>query len=302
MIIENPLNEYFIKWDHHHEIFQWDKFGVTSSYCLFFTPRSGSTLLKELLNQLKTLGNPDEYLSVTRIKNFKLKPFRERFTDYFAHVVKNNSQGGCFGIKIDPFTMDLISQYISITYFFGIGHTKSILLTRDDLIGQCFSLALGQISSVWHIYPNQVDIHTDKFKGRVSESMIWELMFYLLIQERRLNAFFMRNGISPLRITYEELNENRLKCLFEVISYLSPNFDITNKYLQNLNMNPIVKNDSKLHLGAIDEFNIKYSKLINLIMLNRYQIPITDLYRELKLDFGMEIKTLENFIKIYSKI
>ena len=146
-------------------------------YLLCITPRSGSSMLADVLGRTQSVGVA-----------------REHFRADGASIP--NWMSTC-GLKGDLFQMfPLISEGV----FAGPGCIfKHIYLTRRDHIGQAISLARAVKTNEWHSHDAPApdpELIIDEVLGYVR---------YLRTMESDWETVFTTLGIAPLRLYYEDL-------------------------------------------------------------------------------------------------
>lgn len=146
-------------------------------YLLCITPRSGSSMLADVLGRTQSVGVA-----------------REHFRADGASIP--NWMSTC-GLKGDLFQMfPLISEGV----FAGPGCIfKHIYLTRRDHIGQAISLARAVKTNEWHSHDTPApdpELIIDEVLGYVR---------YLRTMESDWETVFTTLGIAPLRLYYEDL-------------------------------------------------------------------------------------------------
>jgi trehalose 2-sulfotransferase len=161
-------------------------------YLLCITPRSGSSLLSDVLGRTGSVGMAREH-------------FRTPVPDWMAtcanlndvlRMLEDKAPSGYFGIKGDLFQMfPLISEGL----FAGPGIFKHIYLTRRDHIGQAISLARAVKTNEWHSHDVSVpdpDLTIEDVLGYLR---------YLRTMERDWETVFTALQLAPLRLSYEDL-------------------------------------------------------------------------------------------------
>ena len=217
----------------------------TLSYIICATPRSGSTLLCDLLTESGVAGQPDsffrresfiewaEYLSVSV----------EEWTDdhafsqsYLESVLKQGTAGTeVFGMRLMWESIDGLLKQLRVFYprtqsdtellQSAFGPIHYVHLSRQDKVAQAVSHLRAEQSGLWHR-------HTD---GSERERLTREqpLVFDRKALSRLVaeseehdaawNRWFDRHGIKPVRITYEKLSDSPKAILATILSALGQN-------------------------------------------------------------------------------
>lgn len=157
--------------------------------------RTGSEWLCEIMGATGVLGRPSEYLN-----GFWMRRFIPDYPDDALQQVAlarrfGVTANGCLAIKMHPWHFDRLPKDAVFTEFFP--NPKFVFLTREDHLGQAISLVRAR--------------QTEKFRSITSETrqpeynpqQISAALDEVVISQARWSKFFSRNGIQPLRLTYE---------------------------------------------------------------------------------------------------
>lgn len=169
----------------------------SSRYCIFMIPRSGSTLLTEILAASGKLGFPGEHFVPDVLRTFSLT-FSDIFTSYENFLFsKLRSENGVFGIEIESERLQEEPEFFST-----VKNWRHIYIWRKDVLAQAISYQISIETGVWHNFSNSR--HDDKFHY-ISRNSILEKVNFLLNAEKFFTAFFNEHGISPYTLSYEDL-------------------------------------------------------------------------------------------------
>lgn len=187
------------------------------AYAICSTNRTGSTLLCCYMMDTGLVGYPVDYSSQAHLDLFlsgceARKPLTTKRID---ELIKSYSTGGVFGIKIPYFSFQKEIQNNALSDLFPI-QPKYIYITREDKIKQAVSMARAFQTGRHYSFQKTKDVMPLQYiAGHIrscleeieKESEIWE-------------DYFTRNGINPLRVTYEELDSNSKKTVVNVLEYI----------------------------------------------------------------------------------
>lgn len=126
--------------------------GVQLRYILCSSPRSGSSLISDMLFRTALAGDPLEYLNIKMLEYYgKLHPELKRIEEYLKHIeARRTSSNGVFGIKLHFYQARMIWQGKEAE---GVRHLarydKRILVTRRDKVAQAVSLYRAQKTQIW---------------------------------------------------------------------------------------------------------------------------------------------------------
>ena len=199
-------------------------------YIICGTPRTGSTLLCDLLASTLVAGDPDSFFMTdvdpVWADRWGLPDRRDTGdSDYAASLLKaaiaaGRGQTRIFGLRLMRDHLDRLSALIE-TVFPGrpsdkerlqaaFGSILYIHLFREDKLAQAVSLVKAEQTGLWHIAPDGTEIERlappaapDYDFGRIAARLS-----LLEQQDAAWLAWFDEQGIAPLRIGYESLSAN----------------------------------------------------------------------------------------------
>jgi len=210
-----------------------------SSYIICTSPRSGSTLLCNLLAQTTIAGYPESFFHRTSISSW-LDAFEltasvnsiEADTLRIivqAAIAKGRRDTGMFGLRLQRSSAEFLFQKLGILNpeclndadrcHSAFGQTAFVYLTRLNKIEQAVSLVKAQQTGLWHIASNGSELerqsppcapvyNSDSIMARVKE---------LTDYDRQWENWFVSERLNPVRITYEDLSEWPRKSLARVL-------------------------------------------------------------------------------------
>lgn len=197
------------------------------SYILCATPRSGSTLLCDLLAATEVAGVPDSYfmrdVDPVWVWAWGL-PERGDLSDaaygaaYLAAVIRaGTAETGVFGLRLMRENLDGLLRVIDAVYpglasdvarlRAAFGEVLFVHLSRADKLAQAVSLIKAEQSGLWHIAPDGEELERlsppaepQYDFGRIG-AMVAELQGY----DDAWQHWFAVEGIAPLQIGYDSL-------------------------------------------------------------------------------------------------
>jgi LPS sulfotransferase NodH len=176
------------------------------------TPRSGSTWLAELLEQTGLLGRPSEYFAFEH--PFALSSQAASLRSYLGEVqAASMSPNGVFAIKGNFVQLaPLMSRGLFTDQFLRY---RYVYLTREDVVLQAISLYRAAETGSW-THGQRGFRPTPQFDaGKISRRAEW-LVDMMANWERAFAAF----GITPLRVTYEQLESDPAAVLSRVAALM----------------------------------------------------------------------------------
>jgi len=214
-----------------------------SSYIMAATPRSGSTLLCDLLSGTGIAGRPHSYYRCQDIPDYARKwrlsspdvIGNEGFERSYLEAVRREGTAhtGILGLRLMWPTVAELSARLSSVYpdrlddaarfELAFGKPLYIHLSRQDKVAQAVSLLKAEQSGLWHraadgterertTPPAPLAYDADRIAGLVKE---------LETDDAAWTRWFARRGITPLQLTYEGLAAAPRAALTQVLSALA---------------------------------------------------------------------------------
>jgi trehalose 2-sulfotransferase len=169
-------------------------------YAVCALPRSGSSLLCELLFGTGLAGAPAEYFDRALMKQFRARWGVTTFDDYLgALLARKTGPNGVFGFKAHFF--QLAEAFPDGSLDRALPSLRRIYITRRDRLRQAISWARAIQSGKWasdHIVKGERPVVFRR-------EQIDRLLAGISHREHRWEAFFAASGSAPLRIDYEDL-------------------------------------------------------------------------------------------------
>ena len=182
------------------------KTGARKDYAVFFTPRSGSSWLTDVIWQNRQLGWPEEWFNPSFVPKIAQSINADSLHNYIKMLKRKQAPGGIFGFEITYYqmkaTFDGEDRFVS----FFPAETAAFFLIREDIVLQAVSLAKSVASKVYHSVnaaPEELSRSDAGFRYDAREIGRW--LHHILDQETRFERFFERHGIAPLRLSYERI-------------------------------------------------------------------------------------------------
>lgn len=213
-----------------------------SSYILCATPRSGTTLLCDLLSQTGVAGLPNSYFRSQNILEWAREwgvPPPHRPGDpgfeqaYLDAVLRAGTAGtGVFGLRLMWGTAPELRERLRVLFpdaaddaaLFdrAFGKPRYIHLVRLDTVGQAVSRLRAEQSGLWHRAADGSDL--ERVEASAAEAYdrgaIGSLVDEIEADNAHWDAWFAENRIEPLRLTYEELSAAPQETLSRVLKAL----------------------------------------------------------------------------------
>ncbi|MEM7116016.1 MAG: Stf0 family sulfotransferase [Chloroflexota bacterium] len=216
----------------------------SQAYFICATPRSGTTLLTDLLTDTRVAGQPDSFFRMASMRSYWAAELRvsvdgwegdvgfdQAFLNAVLHQGTANTQ--LFGMRVmwrdfpnllqrlRVLFPDLASDKARIQAAFG--PTQYIHLSRQDKVAQAISRIKAEQSGLWHLHadgterervkPNQEPVYDPQ--------VLAEQVAEYEQHEAAWVSWFGGQAIEPMRITYEALSASPQTTLAKVLSALS---------------------------------------------------------------------------------
>ncbi len=199
-------------------------------FCVCSTPRSGSTLLCNILKSTGLAGVPDEYLNPLYIEAWTNndRPESFVFSQYIANLeARRTSANGYFGIKIHWRHLDLgfgKAMQSSVSNPFLARFDKFILIVRKDKLAQAISDFAARRTGVFH------SEHERYLDGQslveFDEVKITKTICDILAGEQNWINYLTRNNCEYLTIAYEDLVDNYNETIRQIFEFLGLDINI----------------------------------------------------------------------------
>ncbi len=181
------------------------------AYVLCATPRSGSTLLCALLRSSGMAGHPESWFRAESRKNYArdwgiIRDDGGFDSDEYAAaaVLAGCASGPVMGLRLMWPTMAEIETHAPLARTLDIapGDLRFLHLQRVDLVAQAVSRLKAEVSGTWHLgfeeaaHPVEPVYDFARIRAFIDEAVA---------DNANWRAWFARNRIEPLSLTYESL-------------------------------------------------------------------------------------------------
>lgn len=214
----------------------------SNSYIICATPRSGSTLLCDLLTDTQVAGCPDSFfrredflewasyfdVSVTNWGN------EQEFDQSYLTAVLQEGTGGTsiFGMRLMWESLSELSKRLA-SFHPGLpndnarfqavfGSPRYVHLTRENKVAQAVSRLKAEQSGLWHLCADGTERERLKFgQAPVYDAgSLAKIVARLEEQDAAWSNWFVQQEVEPICITYEALSDNPLVVLEVVLAAL----------------------------------------------------------------------------------
>ncbi len=198
------------------------------AYIICATPRTGSTLLCDLLTATGRVGAPDSFFGRRFISwwagQWGLPSVEElgepAFSRTYLDAAIRAGRGGTkvFGLRLMRENISDLNRFIEQVHQ-GIqtdlarieaafGKVLFVYLSRDDKLAQAVSLVKAEQTGLWHIAPDGTEVERLGPSGEPAYDFqrLRRKVAELETHDAAWNPWFEEQGIEPLRIGYEALS------------------------------------------------------------------------------------------------
>ena len=218
------------------------------SYIICGTPRSGSTLLCEMLAASGVAGRPHSFYRQESILHWadrwgvphphgvETPAFDRAYMDAMLWAGRGDTE--IFGLRLMAASVADAARRLdrvaggegAVTQRFAeaFGPVLYIHLSRGDKIAQAVSLLRAEQSGLWHLAADGSVLEgAEELQPMVYDGdRIATLVREITNDDVAWGAFFAAHGIAPLRLTYESVTSDPQAALAEVLAALGQDAEI----------------------------------------------------------------------------
>lgn len=176
------------------------------TYAIFFTPRSGSTRLMELIGGAGLSNPPREYFNEIAMPHFARKLGARSLPEYVDLLTRKHQVAGHFGFEL---------TYKHVRYAFAtvprfermLRPDHALWLIREDIVAQAVSVSRLQQTRVSHSTRSTAEAQAEAEAAFDYQPIqIAKAVRSICLLEERTEAMFRRLALDPLRLSYEQVN------------------------------------------------------------------------------------------------
>ncbi|MFN4099887.1 MAG: Stf0 family sulfotransferase [Pararhodobacter sp.] len=212
-----------------------------AAYMICTAPRSGSTLLCGMLAATGIAGDPDSLFYESAVGDWAARmgvapvAATERETlDAVMQAAITMGRGATpvFGLRQQRPSFAFLCQKLAVLHPGAVtdreriersfGPVRFIHLTRADKLAQAVSMLKARGSGLWHVAPDGSELERTAahFAAGYDADRIRDYIDRLTEYDRGWNDWFDREGVDPLRLTYDGLSAEPLATLRRVLDWL----------------------------------------------------------------------------------
>ena len=212
------------------------------SYVICTAPRSGSTLLCKLLRATGMAGNPESYFHEPSIADWAAgvglmyeaaRPEQEVLRAVFQAIIAQGRQGTeTFGLRLQRHSFGFFTQKLAVLAASQLsdaqrlqavfGRTLFVFLSRRDKVDQAVSYVRAQQTGLWHVAPDGTELErlSPPRMPVYDAGEIGRWVEVMTAYDRDWEGWFQRQGIDPLRISYDALAAEPIELLRHLLDQL----------------------------------------------------------------------------------
>lgn len=176
-----------------------------TQYVIYFTPRSGSSWLTDVLVQTKRLGRATEAFNPNFMPSVAQSCNARNIHDYIAAITRRLQTRGVFGFEVTFHQLKAIfpGEQLFVEHF---GNAHCFWLIRENIVEQAVSLAKMVTTKVGHsAFATEEQRKKSDSAFEYDADLIKHWLNHILMAERGNEDFFQRRGMTPLRMSYERM-------------------------------------------------------------------------------------------------
>lgn len=215
---------------------------ANDAYIICTSPRSGSTLLCRMLSQTGVAGHPESYFHEPSLEAWcadydvpqdPAMSERELLRSVFRAAIDEGTRDtGVFGLRLQRHSFEFFIEKLTVLHpdpagdrqrlEAAFGRTAFVHVTRGEKVEQAISYIKADQSGLWHMSSDGTELErlsppaeptydADRIRRQIAEFETYDLDW---------NDWFDREGIQPLRLTYEALSDQPQEVLRETLGHL----------------------------------------------------------------------------------
>ena len=178
------------------------------NYIIYFTPRSGSSWLGDVLHNSQKFGTPGEWLNPDIMPKAVKSINANNAKNYFAMLRRRLKTGDVFGMEVTYFQLNRV--FPNNSNFFDIfrPNCPSFFLIREDIVGQAISLAKAVQTKIFHApFSSGADILEADSTFSYDKEAILQWLKHIRSMEEKTEIFFDEFNVKPIGLTYEGITQ-----------------------------------------------------------------------------------------------
>ena len=173
-------------------------------FVMFFTPRSGSSWVSDVLSRTRRMGSIGESFNPTFLPRMTRAMNATTLADYCAVLGRRRQGNGVFGFQITHHQLRAVfGSDAAFLAHYPARH--SVWLVRRDIVLQAVSLHKMQVTQLGHApraHPDEISAREAGFAYDADAIRYW--IRHIHAAERGTEALIAAAGLTPLRMSYEQ--------------------------------------------------------------------------------------------------
>lgn len=194
--------------------------GVEKKVCFLFMSRVGSTFLSEKLNRTRVVGTIHEHMNIYHIARYCEQHKLTSIEAYLTHIVQETkTPNGVYAFKAQLEALVPWAQVAELP-----DHVQDwywVTIHRRDRVSQAVSLARAKLTGRWHVGSGlQEQQKAEEERPEILFRHVLKNYENILSKEGANELFFRRNNIQPLRLCYEDFQDDQYNALRKIFVFL----------------------------------------------------------------------------------
>lgn len=173
---------------------------------ILFNPRSGSTYIGSILQQMDDIGKSSEFLNVygnRKISNKENLCFKNYLRELSAQYTRNSvfsMQSGWYNFN------NCVENNFIDPSFFSEKNVHCYILLRRNIVLESISFIQAMDTNIWHFSKNNYQNYINREgSNKITDQRIFEFIRVFLYNELKIFNFFYEQNIEPTVFFYEDL-------------------------------------------------------------------------------------------------
>lgn len=221
-------------------------------YVIYFTPRSGSSWLTDILAQTKRLSRALEAFNPSFVPNITKAINASNLNQYCNILDRRFNTQGVFGFEITMHQLNAVFPTHD-KFIERYGEGPCFWLIRQDIVAQAVSLAKMVTTQVGHTANATDEQRQSSDKAfTYDKALIKHWLTHILNAERQNEQLFQDYGLSPLRVSYEQITALRAPAVVDIFA----------RHIGVTDMPPVEVESTHTKLGTSrnDEYATRFRK------------------------------------------
>lgn len=236
-------------------------------FVVYFTPRSGSSWLTDVVGRSAAMGHCNEIFNPNFMPQIAKTCQAAMIDEYVPAIQRRFNKKGAFSFEITYHQLQAVFPDNTL-FLDNFGDCPSFWLIREDIVEQAVSLAKMVTTKVAHAPNNSSAERAASDQAfEYDPVLIKQWLNHILFAERGNEAFFDRNNIKPIRMSYEKMFS---RSVTDIVQDICKHVGIPNQQVQDLTTRYTKIGTSKNKLFA-DYFRRDETAFLNEVAEERSQ-------------------------------